>query len=492
MPVSKSVTLPSPFAAWLPLMGIIALGAALRFYGITKEGIWLDEGCTVTQTAVPFSKLGIDWTQGLLYVFLMKLVQIAAGTSEFALRLLPAFLGILEIPLIYLVGKRIFDRRAGMLAALFLAVNPFAIHYSQDARPYTMFMLGALLALWYAVKLAQEARRLDAAGLMLSITFVLYTHPFGVFMLPVVTLGFFMYWARDHSAVRKTALNYLIAACLGSALLLLPQIFRFATLFLRKAHSDSMGGWIPVPDWSALSDTVRHYYMQPELAIVVLLVMAAALILFHTSRTERIAFALCGFMVASCLLLPWAVSRAITPIYVIRYTAPASLAFVLMLGWAVSRFSIRWRAAFISLLFVLSAWPLYGFYTGIDRDPWRETAAYLKKHVRRGDLVISTPDFLRHPLQYYLGQPDSLIMLFPPIQSDASDLTAAARGDIYLVQGYGYEPQQRQLLSRIILVIQKDHVRADEVTINDGLHRNPWAYFLTEVTVARYQPKGKS
>ena len=44
------------------------------------------------------------------------------------------------IPLLYLCGRELVSRRAGLVAAALAAVNPFMIWYSQEAREYMLLM----------------------------------------------------------------------------------------------------------------------------------------------------------------------------------------------------------------------------------------------------------------------------------------------------------------------------------------------------------------
>ena len=62
------------------------------------------------------------------------------GNSEVVLRFIPALLGVLTIPLIYLVGKEFMDRNTGIIAAAAFAFSPFLIFYSQEARAYSMML----------------------------------------------------------------------------------------------------------------------------------------------------------------------------------------------------------------------------------------------------------------------------------------------------------------------------------------------------------------
>ena len=60
----------------------------------------------------------------------------------------PALIGSATIPALYLAGRRWYGDRAGAIAAALLAVAPFAIYYSGEARYYALSALVAVLALW--------------------------------------------------------------------------------------------------------------------------------------------------------------------------------------------------------------------------------------------------------------------------------------------------------------------------------------------------------
>ncbi len=50
-------------------------------------------------------------------------------------------LGVGLVPLLYLCGRELVSRRAGVVAAALAAVNPFMIWYSQEAREYMLLMV---------------------------------------------------------------------------------------------------------------------------------------------------------------------------------------------------------------------------------------------------------------------------------------------------------------------------------------------------------------
>ena len=62
------------------------------------------------------------------------------------MRLPSIIAGTLAIPALYLLGRELYDRRTGLVAAAFGAASPLLIWYSQEARMYAFVELFGLLA----------------------------------------------------------------------------------------------------------------------------------------------------------------------------------------------------------------------------------------------------------------------------------------------------------------------------------------------------------
>ena len=86
-----------------------------------------------------------------LYYALLHAWAALLGTGPAALRLLSLVVGVLTIPLLYLVARRMLSTRAALLAALLLTISPLHVYYSQEVRMYGLVALlsvGVLAAAW--------------------------------------------------------------------------------------------------------------------------------------------------------------------------------------------------------------------------------------------------------------------------------------------------------------------------------------------------------
>src|ERR1035438_4219118 len=75
----------------------------------------------------------------LYYVLLRGWLRF--GDPAWWVRLLSALTAVAVVPIVYWIGRELLSDRAGVLAALLLAINVFHIRYSHEARSYSLVVL---------------------------------------------------------------------------------------------------------------------------------------------------------------------------------------------------------------------------------------------------------------------------------------------------------------------------------------------------------------
>ena len=137
---------------------LTAAGFALRLVGMDSS-LFGDE--RYTYSIVDGHGLGTVWhdvfttsiTPPLHYALAWVSLQ-WGGDSTVLVRLPSLVLGTAAIPVVFLLGRRVAGTRVGLFAAAILALSPFAIFYSTEARAYAtmVFLVGlSTLALLEAV-----------------------------------------------------------------------------------------------------------------------------------------------------------------------------------------------------------------------------------------------------------------------------------------------------------------------------------------------------
>src|SRR3989442_9053819 len=110
----------------LALAAIVALGAAVRFATLGDRSYWIDEANTVTLMKVSFGDMlhqTLRTDTPPLYFLLARGWTSVFGTGEWGLRSLSAVVGTATIPVAWAVTRRLATKRAGLTAALIMAVS---------------------------------------------------------------------------------------------------------------------------------------------------------------------------------------------------------------------------------------------------------------------------------------------------------------------------------------------------------------------------------
>jgi uncharacterized membrane protein len=197
----------------------VLVGLLLR--AIVPRGIWLDEAISIHQARLSlhglFENLYNGDRQPPLYHLTLWLTIRAFGLSEFAVRLPSLIAGTLVIPVLYELGRELYDRRTGLIAAGFAAVSPILIWYSQEVRMYEFVALFGLLALLTQLRAIRNGTMLNWAAYILATAALLWSHYFGLVLILVQQLmfiGVIIHRRRTGEPVKSLALGFAYSAAI--------------------------------------------------------------------------------------------------------------------------------------------------------------------------------------------------------------------------------------------------------------------------------------
>lgn len=264
---------------YLILVAIILLGAALRFWQLELKPLWIDEVVTAIFSLgrnyrdVPIDVIFTPENLQDLFVFKPEISCreiasniIAQSTHPplffclmhdwlswlqpldrsllWKLRALPALIGVGTIVAIYCLNRISFSPAAGLMGAAIMAVSPFGVYISQEARHYTLPVLFITLAL-IGLSIAQKdlARGRQKKLVWLSWTIInsisFYVHYFCLlaFIAQVITILILIYRFK----VKKFLLP--LCSCILPIILFLPWI-QIAIEHLTSPKTS----WLPSPE----------------------------------------------------------------------------------------------------------------------------------------------------------------------------------------------------------------------------------------------------
>ena len=418
MPVSHAgavigfLLVPSRRTTRLFAIALIVAGAAwLRFHAIAAKSFWIDEGASVAIARMDwydFARLLWRREANMTLYYLLLRGWVYLGGSETWIRALSVIFALATLPVVYLLGKRLFGRRAAMVACVLLAVNAFHIRYSQEARSYTLVVLLVSLASLLLVSATQRSaagRSSHRLWTAYTITASLAVYAQFYAVLVVGAHSVWMLWRNrtqpSTDATREMNVEFRRALIRFSALTTPIWVFIILTgagplRWLERPGIGSIREFM-----SALTGNAGWLLTLPYVVMMILAAAGRRKILPVGALPGAVQFAL------SWLLLPIVVTLAVSvihPVFLPRYLIVCLPALVLLAGAGVMQLPNLAASAVLIGMTALSMQGTASYY-GRDfdllREDWRDASAYVLDHQQSGDAILFHANQGRMPFEYY-------------------------------------------------------------------------------------------
>jgi mannosyltransferase len=424
---------------WLPL-SLSLLALAVRLTNLTYHSIWFDEAMSVHWARSSISRI---WQVSMnlvedrlppLYYLLLHGWRLLFGDGEIAMRLPSVILGVLLVPVIYQLARDLFDHRTATLAALLVALNPFLVWYSQEARMYALAALLGALGTWCFVRALSRPWASGWAwwvGYSLCAAAGFYTHLYTAFLLPAHALYLLLTWRRSRRVWIPYVLTMIVTAALSAPLTL--AILRVSV----EAGPGNPWQGLAARLWDLhKSLTLWQAPLSPTLTYALpagmLLLAAVGLLLKGEQSQGKLPHP--RLFVALLWLLPLAVATLLMTRNKLAFFGARY--FIVVLPWlllavalgarTLSRrlAAVRWPARALAPLclllpVVLTLIPLPGQWSPPARkEAWRETVAFLANFAQPDDAILIHPDWTRYPLQYYFRGPGQTYAVFSSVDAN--------------------------------------------------------------------------
>ena len=212
-------------------IAICFIGLFLRVFYISHQSIWIDEIASVisakqaTLTEVIKTSFITERIPPLYPMFLHFWIRVF-GPLEFSIRIPSAIFGFLTIPIIFILSKSLFDNKVAVLSSLFLAISPFHIWYSQEARCFTMMLFLNLLSIMYFLKILHANNKFSYMHFLVYLVttcMAMLTNYLMIFT--IIAQNVIIYFRRQD--IKKTVRPWLYLQLLIILLSIIPSFFIF-------------------------------------------------------------------------------------------------------------------------------------------------------------------------------------------------------------------------------------------------------------------------
>lgn len=388
-------------------IGVMMVGVVLlSFFSLSHQSLRLDEAQSLYQTSHTPGKLLSIVAQDVhvpLYHLLLHTWQIFFGNGVATDRILSLLFFALTIPVVYATGKRFLGVGEGLFAAGLVTLSPFLNWYGNELRMYSLLTLLTAASQYLFLR----ARQTGGTPYWIFYAFVallgIFTHYF--FWLVLLTQGlFYLVYARDfpkRSFPKILSVFLFLGAAFGPWLLFVYHLGLASTTqpLLTKPTSVNLFGTYAQFLFGFQDDHLNTIIVS-FWPIIVLLGFIALQRERKVPIEARYAF-LSAFLP---IILIFAVSVALKPVFLSRYLIIAVPGLYLFLAWLTSIYPPRISWLVRTFLLVSMASGLYIQLTNKNipvKENYQQAAQYLNNHATDQDIIIVSAPFTVYPLEYY-------------------------------------------------------------------------------------------
>ncbi len=218
---------------WIALILISLVAFLLRTFRLDYQSLWYDEAFSVFLARMNLGEITARTAADIqppLYYYLLHFWIALTGDTEFAVRFLSLFFGVLTVPLMYVTARRALTPpvpplakggQGGVSAAIFSALlalfSPLYLWYSQETRMYTLITFLGLLSSYCLLRALQPSSLSSPSSrrgrwwlaFVLANVAAVYTHYFA-FVIIAFQLAFAL-WALVRSKTQPMLRNTLLS-----------------------------------------------------------------------------------------------------------------------------------------------------------------------------------------------------------------------------------------------------------------------------------------
>jgi mannosyltransferase len=423
----QNIAFASFFKGPWPIVAVVVLALVLRLINLAGRSLWYDEAFAVLYSEKPLATMlygTITQVEGaaadvhpLFFYSTLHAWMLVVGQSPFAVRSLSVLLGTATVAMGYLLARRLFDRQVGLAAAVIIAVAPFYVYYSQEARMYALLGFAAVTMTYFFVRAWADGGPGNwlAFGVFGALT--LYAHNLGAMFLAGLDLWVLWTWLRPGGLRWRNFRPLLL-----SHLLIVGLFAPWLIVVPSQLGKIQQAYWVEQPGLVKLIQTILIFHfaydnqslpgwLLPPALLFSLLI--PAIIVFELIRQHKasgaqpphtVSYSLPLFLTIIPVLLTFLASQ-IQPVYIVRALLPSALMYYVLVAGVLIFGSvpvpIKWVLLVPSGVIVAASLLNHYGYAEFPRPPFDEAAAFLRAHYQPGDVIVHSNKLTFFPMHYY-------------------------------------------------------------------------------------------
>lgn len=419
------------------LILILLVAAFLRLYRLDFQSLWVDEIFTLNMSdpSMPSAQFyfEMELREGFpyLYFYLLKGFYFFLGYSEWTARFFSALSGIASVYAIYLLGKELFYKNIGLIAAVLLCVNEYNIFISQDARPYGFYLFAIILSFWALIRFIKFPSLKTALYYGLFTGFALNTNFFtfvNILSQVIIILFFIAIQAKEE---RIKILKFSIISGILALLLFVPNYKMLVKLLNFKSF------WVPAPGPTSVTDLITNFLGNFEFTKFIFLILFIYYIFkvfnyekstdikkIHEDKLQLSFVVLFGWtfvffvfiVVKSYMDISLMLAR-----YFVSATAAITMILAIAIGLIRNTIARKFVLTAVVILSLINLFVVKEYYSKVSKSQFREISAEIVEKNTNSDIVVSSWGWL---FNFYLKESTGRNTIESPLNEYVKDMAS--------------------------------------------------------------------
>lgn len=465
------------------ILVLIFVGVLIVFFGLGAHSFNIDEifSLYVSKNWSIMTKTLWNQEANMWFYYLILHFWKSLGANEIIVRGLSVIFAVASIPVIYLIGKSLFDKRAALISVIFMIFNVFFVITAQLARGYSLSLFLTLLSMYFFIHF--EKNRKYKLFYVISSILSVYAHFYALFIILSQVL----------IAILTKKLRIYIVAFFSVVIFLTP-------IFLSPSFRSHQVDWIERPTLRNLIGTSYVFSGDFPPLLIIYSLLFIFITPFLVKNIKNTKFIITTTWLVAPVITSFVFSLLVKPIFQSVYFLTSLPPFFILAAFSITKIINRnIRYLFLGVIVVLSILRLTLWYAKDTRykwvfnnneDDWRLVANLISVNAREGDAITFYGYYNRLPYEYYAKKDVPLVI---EIASGAYDLSGGSlfpEPNFDLISNLQYQRVWLVLRNSDYGILNRDQQFAEIKKALDEKYREEYVYDFPGLTLFLYILEG--
>jgi uncharacterized membrane protein len=377
---------------------LIIINVFTKLIYSTEASLYLDEAFSVFHSQQDLTDLWVIFDRAgnpPLYYILLHYWTDLFDISVFSVRSLSFLFNLFMIIGVFGFAKKHLNIFTSIFAPILLSILNFQIHFTQEARVYSLIGFLFILSVWCFFNLFKQPKLKNIIYLAIINSLLLYSH-YGTFVIPLSQLTVIAFIFNKVHFVKSLILSLFFTLVISMPSLLM---IKFNTI-------KSSWSWIHSPNFNSILKTLQDfsneaigYYFLLYSVVIICIALIVRLFYKKTNILLSLSVLTIGPLIFNYLVSQW------VPIFDSKYLFFCQISLWLLAVYLISFIKIPFhiKITFMLGLIVIS---VLNMKQKSSSEDWKRTVEYAKIKKHEGFDILVSPPYMHMPFSFYYSPTD--------------------------------------------------------------------------------------